>query len=769
MYISTRGNEKLTASQAVLKGLADNGGLFIPEIMPKLNVENCLSKNYVELAKEVFTLFLDDYTESEIDYAISKAYNRMNFNDHYARVKTFNKCSFLELHHGPTLAFKDMALTILPFLIEIAKKKQGVLDKSLILVATSGDTGGAALSSFGRSSAFDTVVLYPDGGVSEIQEKQMLYYTNERTHAYAVKGNFDDCQSFVKEVFSSYPKDNGVILSSANSINIGRLIPQVIYYVYAYVECVKNNTLKVGETFDVCVPTGNFGDIFAAYLAKEIGLPIGKFICASNVNNVLTDFFNTGNYNRLREFKKSNSPAMDILVSSNLERLVYLATGRNGDRCALLMKDLKEKGSYQLNESEMAFLTDFVGNFTDETQTIKTIGEAFKTLNYLIDPHTAVAYDCYNKVGNKDRQTIIVSTASPYKFPFTVAKALGLNENKSEFELIGDIANYTNTVIPFGIAKLKHSIKPTILKTKEEISKIVKYEDLKVDIKVPCSSANLGCAFDSSGIAFSIYNTFTFESNDKDEMVGFKGSNDNNLVYKAYKKVFEITNRDYVPVKITLKKCSIPTGKGLGSSSTCIVAGVLGANYMLKNLLSKDELMAIMAEMEGHPDNVIPAYLGGLVSSCVLENGKLVYSKVKPNRKLKIFALMPNFETNTKKSRELLPSQFDRKDVIHNISRVAIMQNAFINGDVAKLKVAFNDKLHEPYRYPNITGGIELKKMLENLGYAVAISGAGPTLLAVGLDSSLVYKLPKEINGTKWKVKELKCDDLGTKIIDYNF
>jgi homoserine kinase len=433
------------------------------------------------------------------------------------------------------------------------------------------------------------------------------------------------------------------------------------------------------------------------------------------------------------------------------------------------MKELKEKGSYTLNETEKAFLSDFVGNFTDEMQTIKTIGDAFNELNYLIDPHTAVAYDCYKKVGDKSVQTLIVSTASPYKFPFTVAKALGLNENKSEFELIGDIAFFTKTTIPFGISKLKHSIKPTILKTKEEISKIVKYEDLKVEVKVPCSSANLGSAFDSTGIAFSIYNSFIFESNESDEMVGFKGSSENNLVYKAYKKVFEVTGRDYVPCKITLNKCGILASKGLGSSSSCIVAGVLGANYMLKNLLSEDELLSIMVEMEGHPDNVAPAYLGGLVSSCIANDGSVVYSKIKPNRKLKMFALIPNFETNTKKSRENLPSEYSRADVTNNVSRVALLQSAFINGDVSKIKVIFEDKIHEPYRYPFIKGGLELKAMLENLGYAVAISGAGPSLLAIGLEGGLVYKLPKEIGGVKWKVKELKCDDIGAKVIAYNF
>ena len=244
MYISTRSGERLTASQAILKGLSSDGGLFLPESISKLNInEKYIGKNYKEIAKDVFKIFLDDFTDAEIDFAINSAYDRVNFRDKFCDVKNFKNISFLELYHGPTLAFKDMALTVLPFLIDVSKKKNGVDKKSLILVATSGDTGGAALSSFIKSGKFDTVVLYPDGGVSEIQEKQMLYYTDERTKAFAVKGNFDDCQSFVKEIFSSYSNED-VLLSSANSINIGRLIPQVIYYVYAYSEMVKSGYLK---------------------------------------------------------------------------------------------------------------------------------------------------------------------------------------------------------------------------------------------------------------------------------------------------------------------------------------------------------------------------------------------------------------------------------------------------------------------------------------------------------------------------------------------
>ena len=347
MYISTRGGEKLTASQAILKGLSSDGGLFLPESLSKLNfTADYFNKNYKQIAFDVFKLFLDDFTDAEIEFAINSAYDSVNFRERMVALKSFGDITFLELYHGPTLAFKDMALTILPFLIDISKAKNNVNKKSLILVATSGDTGGAALSSFMKSGKFDTVVLYPDGGVSEIQEKQMLYYTDDRTKAFAMKGNFDDCQTFVKEIFSKYNHEGDVLLSSANSINIGRLIPQVIYYVYSYAQMRKSGYLKDGEEFNVCVPTGNFGDIFAGFLAREIGVPVNTFICASNKNNVLSDFFNTGVYDKNRQFYKSNSPAMDILVSSNLERLVFLACNRNGEKVKGYMKSLSQTGRY---------------------------------------------------------------------------------------------------------------------------------------------------------------------------------------------------------------------------------------------------------------------------------------------------------------------------------------------------------------------------------------------------------------------------------------
>ncbi len=761
MYISTRSGERLTSSQAILKGLSSDGGLFLPESISKLNIDDgYYGKSYREIAKDVFTIFLDDFTQEEIEFAINSAYDKINFREKFVDLKHFDGVSFLELYHGPTLAFKDMALTILPFLIDVSKKKNGVDKKSLILVATSGDTGGAALSSFIKSGKFDTVVLYPDGGVSEIQEKQMLYYTDGRTKAFAVKGNFDDCQNFVKEIFSRYSKKD-VLLSSANSINIGRLIPQVIYYVYAYCQMVKCGRLNKNEKFNVCVPTGNFGDIFAGYLAREIGVPIEQFICASNKNNVLADFFETGLYDKNREFYKSNSPAMDILISSNLERLVYLACNRDGKKVAKYMQDLKETGRYQISDSEKEFLKDFTGGYSTEEETINAIAKCYKELNYLIDPHTAVAYDVYNKKPKNGLKTLIVSTASPYKFPFTVAKSLELTEKESEVELIKDISTYTGVLIPYGIKKLMYSKKPTVLKTKEQIESIVNYENLKVEISVPCSTANLGVAFDGAGLALGLYNTFGFEMSKQDELVGFGNSGfETNLVIKAYKKLFEIAGKDYVPVKITLKKCTVPSSSGLGSSATCIVAGVMAANYMLKNIFTKEQLLSVMTKIEGHPDNLAPAFMGGLTFS-YLNGDDVVSRKVEVNKNLKFFAIIPSTAISTKSAREILPGSYEIKDVVHNLSRALSVEYAFKTGDISLIKDVFDDKLHHPYRLPLISGGEEIKSILEQNGFAVAISGAGPTLLAVGYRSGIEKLIPKMVGNVKWKIKALKVCDKG--------
>lgn len=762
MYVSTRGTEKLTASQAILKGLSSDGGLFLPEKIQKLNLNiEYFKKDYKQIAFDVFSLFLDDFTPEEIDFVVNSAYCKENFNEKFVGFKNFGDVSFLELYHGPTLAFKDMALTALPFLIQVSKEKNNEKRKSLILVATSGDTGGAALSSFMKSGEFDTVVLYPDGGVSEIQEKQMLYYTDARTHAYATKGNFDDCQNFVKSVFSEYDNE-GVLLSSANSINIGRLIPQVIYYVYSYVQLVNTGAIAMGGEFNVCVPTGNFGDIFAGYLAKKIGVPINRFICASNVNNVLTDFFNTGVYNRNRTFYKSNSPAMDILISSNLERLVYYACGENGERVAELMKELKEKGEYRLSEKERAFLDNFSASFSTEDETLNSINKAFTTLNYLIDPHTAVAYDCYNKLSKNGLKTVIVSTASPFKFPYTVAKALDLSTSGGEVAIIKEMSNKCGVEIPYGIAKLLSSNKKTVLKTRDEIKDVVYYRNLKCEVKVPCSTANLGSGFDCAGIALNLYDVFRFEQSDKDEVVNFIGEDlSRNLVLKAYKKLFEETGKEYIPVKITLVSSEVPSSRGLGSSAICIVAGVLGADYMLKHVNSEKTLLKVMTSLEGHPDNVAPCFIGGMV--CSFYDGENInYYKYSVSNALDFYAFVPDFEVKTKSSRTALPNTVNYADAVHNISAVANLSEAMRRGDLDFIKFAFDDKIHQPYRFPLIKGASELKLLLEKQGFAVALSGSGPTVLAVNKNKT--PDIPEIVGGVKWQMKKLSVDTFGATV-----
>ena len=422
------------------------------------------------------------------------------------------------------------------------------------------------------------------------------------------------------------------------------------------------------------------------------------------------------------------------------------------------MQSLNETGKYFLTESEMQNLSNFDAGFTSEEETIKAIKKAYDELGYLIDPHTAVAYDCYNKLP-KEQKTLIISTASPFKFPYTMAKALNLPSEKSEFEIIKDIASFAGVKIPYGIKKLEKCKKKTQLKTKQDILDIVTYSTNKYEVIVPCSSANLGCSFDCSGVALSLYNSFFFEKSEKDEVE--YGTLENNLMLKAYKIAFEKANKPYIPVKITQGRNEVPSARGLGSSSTCIVAGVIGANLMLKNHFKKQELLEIMTEIEGHPDNVAPAFLGGFVTSC-MANGNVFTVKNQVSNKLKVLALIPDFELSTKKARAVLPQTISLKDAIHNLCRSAITSEAFLKGDMQMIKAVFDDKIHQPARLPLIKGSQKVIEMLNSKGYAVAISGAGSTLLAVGLkDSEEVYSF--SVDGVRWTVKKLRVDEKGAK------
>ena len=466
LYKSTRGKEQaVTASMAILKGLSEDGGLFVPERIPQLDVpmDKLAQMTYQETAYEVMSRFLTDFTEEELKNCISKAYDSKFDTEKIAPLHEACGAYFLELFHGATIAFKDMALSILPHLMTTAAKKNHVKNEIVILTATSGDTGKAAMAGFADVPGTKIIVFYPKHGVSPIQEKQMVTQKGANTYVVGITGNFDDAQTAVKKMFNDHEMaaeldQAGFQFSSANSINIGRLVPQIVYYVYAYATLVRDGKIKDGQEINV-VPTGNFGNILAAYYAKQMGLPIHKLICASNENRVLYDFFRTGTYDRKRDFILTTSPSMDILISSNLERLIYRLTGENAEKCAELMKSLSEGGEYTITEEMKAQLGDFYGNFCSEEETANTISEIYKDSNYVIDTHTAVAAGVYKKyVSETDDHlpTVIASTASPYKFTRSVMDALGEDhKDLDDFGLVDALSALSKVPVPRAVEEIR--------------------------------------------------------------------------------------------------------------------------------------------------------------------------------------------------------------------------------------------------------------------------------------------------------------------------
>ena len=467
-YISTRGAaEKLDSAEAILKGIAADGGLFAPGEIPSVDlnfIEDLTKLSYEERAKKILSLFLTDYTAEELDLCVNRAYGGDKF-DHIKRapVNVLNDMSILELWHGPTSAFKDMALQILPELMSTALKKTGEKSEILILVATSGDTGKAALAGFQDANQIKIEVFYPNGGVSDMQRLQMVTQEGQNVKVVAVDGNFDDAQTGVKNIFADAKFNEELLnknikLSSANSINWGRLVPQIVYYFSAYADLIQAGRIKTGDNIDFSVPTGNFGDILAAYYAKLMGLPIGKLICASNANNVLTDFLKTGIYDRNRPFYKTISPSMDILISSNLERLLYHTTN-DASKVKGWMEELNKTGRYDVGAEVLAKLKEtFWADYTDDNGALETIKEAYNSENVTLDPHTAVAYKAakeYKKSGGKN-EIVVVSTASPYKFAKNVLLAIGESTNNiDDFEVLDLLHKKSKMPIPKGLAKLK--------------------------------------------------------------------------------------------------------------------------------------------------------------------------------------------------------------------------------------------------------------------------------------------------------------------------
>lgn len=491
IYSSTRNAaETATASQAILKGLAENGGLFVPNTIPALDVSlDALAKmSYQEVAYEVMSRMLTDFTEEELKYCIQSAYDSKFDTPEIAPLKKAHGAYYLELFHGATIAFKDMALSILPYLLTTSAKKNNVKNDIVILTATSGDTGKAALAGFADVPGTKIIVFYPKNGVSPIQEKQMVTQKGDNTSVVGIIGNFDDAQTGVKNMFND--KDlakkmdaANMQFSSANSINIGRLVPQMVYYVYAYTRLVADGTIQAGDAINVVVPTGNFGNILAAYYAKEMGLPIAKFICASNENKVLYDFFKTGEYDKNREFILTSSPSMDILISSNLERLIYKIAGNDAKEDAELMQKLGTEGKYTITPEMKEKLAEFYGGYATEEETAATIKKIYEEDKYIIDTHTAVAATVYDKyvADTKDMTpTVIASTASPYKFTRSVMNAIdGAYDSKTDFELIDELNRLSGVAIPQAIedirsAEVLHDTVCDKTEMKDTVKKILK-------------------------------------------------------------------------------------------------------------------------------------------------------------------------------------------------------------------------------------------------------------------------------------------------------
>lgn len=471
-YNSTRNSSvKVSSAEAITQGISAEGGLFVPESIPEItfdDIKKIGEMKYADRAAFVFSKFLTDFTEAEVHYCTDNAYSTKNFeSDSIAEIAhLFDGTYMLELWHGPTCAFKDMALQILPYFLTTSVKKINLDKKIVILVATSGDTGKAALEGFKDVEGTSILVFYPEDGVSPMQKRQMKTQEGSNVGVCALKGNFDDCQTGVKKIFTDADvkkqlDDNGMMFSSANSINWGRLVPQIVYYISSYAELVKDGEITLGEKVNIVVPTGNFGNILAAYYAKHMGIPVNKLICASNINNVLTDFINTGVYDRNRHFYPTVSPSMDILISSNLERLLYIMTGKNDTLISEWFGKLSAEGKYEVSDDVKAKLSEeFCAGFCDDEQTKATIHEIYEKYSYTCDTHTAVAvkvYEDYKKSTGDATKTIIASTASPYKFSAAVLEAIeGKTSDISEYEKVDRIAELSDIPVPSALADLKN-------------------------------------------------------------------------------------------------------------------------------------------------------------------------------------------------------------------------------------------------------------------------------------------------------------------------
>jgi len=774
-YLSTRDKTiAIESHEAILRGLSLEGGLFVPEKIPKVSWETFKGMTYREMALEIFSLYFDDYPKEDLVDIVNRAYDDKFTAEEPVVLKEVMGQQILELFHGPTLAFKDMALSVLPHLMVKAKALAGDKGTTVILVATSGDTGKAALEGFKDIEGIQIIVFYPDGGVSEIQRLQMMTQEGVNTHVIALEGNFDEAQKAVKEAFSSESlrRDllgKGFAFSSANSINIGRLIPQIVYYFYGYTSLVAQGRIAPGEGIRIAVPTGNFGNILGAYYAGAMGLPVEGLVCASNENNVLTDFINTGEYSIRRKFLKTISPSMDILVSSNLERFIFEISGRDDELIRTAMKSLRETGGFKVGEDLVQKIQSVMtGGYLQEKEILGTIEGTYSRTGYLMDPHTAVAFGVVEALGLKN--VLIDSTASPFKFGETILEALGV---ESQFlsldEVLIKVEEFSATKTPPGLKGItqrpqgdKRVVRPgEIQKT---IKEILKVESTMFKVRVPGTSANIGPGFDTLGMALNIHNEIIFRSIAEGlefDNVSEEYANEGNLIYQSMLKTWECLKVEKMGVALSVKD-GIPISRGLGSSAACVIAGVLGALKMADKQLSNEGILKIAMEIEGHPDNITPALIGGVtIATSVGENNEIEYMKLDIKDQYDFYAFIPPFEISTEESRKILPREIPLKDAVHNVSRAAMMVATLISGRQEFLTLSLEDHLHQPYRSQLITGYDELKAYFATQEFLGSfISGAGPTVIAIAEKDQWFDQLEFK----DWQIEKLNIDHDGARV-----
>jgi len=732
-YFSTRDAQKngVSASQAIVNGLAPDGGLYVPNEFPKL--KNYIGKSYNDLVLEVLKLYLTDFSNAELAHSIRMAY------DMCLPVKLHE--NYLELFHGRTAAFKDVALQLFPHLLSKSLEKCGVEQETVILTATSGDTGSAVLAGIANVPKIRAMVFYPHGGVSDVQRLQMTTQEGRNLDVFAINGNFDDAQSAVKEVFADEDFKaqfaNKYLFTSANSINLGRLLPQIVYYFYAYSELAMSGKIKKNDKINFVVPTGNFGNILAGYYAYKMGLPINKLICAANSNNVLFDFIKTGVYDKNRDFKLTLSPSMDILISSNLERLIYDIGGSEVVNTAY--DSLKSEGKFNMKGGlGKLFDTDFA----DDAETIRTIKRVYKKDKYIIDPHTAVAqcvYEKYKKRTGDMTCSVIHCTASPHKFPEAVRKAIG-KAPENPPENISSLA---------GKSILHNAVVDDI---KSTVSSALR------TIRVPATSANVGCGFDSVGFAVNLFlDVEIIEPSDKWEIQHDLGNDipmdESNYIIKTALGIVP----NLAPHKLRMKS-DIPLERGLGSSSSALIAGIELACELGNQKLSMQEKLEIACRIEGHADNVAPALLGGLVISSY-NNGKLEYVKLKAPEVTAI-AYVPNYKLATVEMRKVLPSELSFAQAVCGSSISNVMVACLASGNMQQAgRLIEQDMFHERFRSKLIPELEIVRKIAHDVGaYATYLSGAGPTIMCL-VHPSKANKLVEALRMDDVKVLKLQIHE----------